>query len=176
MPQPIGFYVFRPLRTELAQPCELPFGKLAGGGDARFQQGGGVDFAVQMPPCLTVADGAHRGHVGREAVLLAQGGKLVEQPVRQHFFETRRDAPVQRRPIRGNQRHRDRAAGQRALCALGKSVRERLAGGEDDFQRPLDALRVIGGEPRGGGGVAAGEFGVQRGPALRFGAGVDVGA
>jgi hypothetical protein len=44
--------------------------------------------------------------------------------------------------------------------------RQRLPAELPDLQRTLDALGVVGRQARGGGGVHAGQFGVQGGPAL----------
>ena len=101
-----------------------------------------------------------------------QGTHFPQKVLRQHGIKALGDARVQPGAVLRLQRNqRGLRLGVRpdgAVLARMK-VRQRQAADAKHFERALDALAVGRGQTRGGGGVHLREFGVQRGPALRFG-------
>ncbi|MNC85447.1 hypothetical protein D3C83_10460 [compost metagenome] len=126
-----------------------------------------------MVPGLAVADAAHRRHAGVEGVLFAQAPQLRHEARFEHVIEAPRDAHVQDLAIAGDERYPDRGVGEIDVLGLGEQPGQRLVGEDVDLQRALDALRVVGLEPRRRHGVHAREPRVHAGPAPLLGHGVD---
>jgi hypothetical protein len=81
---------------------------------------------------------------------------------------------VQYAAVGRHQRDVEQLEGQGTGGLFGEEAAQRAAGKAHDFQRALDALGIVGFEAGRGVGVVARQFGVQRGPALRRGFGVDL--
>ena len=100
----VGIGVDAVRQWDFAQPSELAFGKLAGGGNAFFDKGVVIGQAFEVIPCLPVADAAHRGHIGGQfGIFLAQSAHFVDEALFQHLCKTAGDVFVQQGAVFGNQ-------------------------------------------------------------------------
>ena len=156
-----------------AQPGELAFGQLAGGGDALIEQLLLIDYAVDEFPRLAVADAAHRGQFGVQRIVVAQGPHLIDQAGSEHLPETFGDPLMQAGAVGRIKRQIEQVIrGRRAAGRFGKQFGERATGQADEFERALDAMRVMRVDARRARRVERRQFGVQRRPAalrrLRF--------
>jgi hypothetical protein len=136
---------------------------------ARSSGASGPAALGQRFPGLAVAHAAHRRQVGVQVAARTQGAHFVHKAFRQHGVKALGNALVQPGAVFGFQGKKGSSAyGVCASSSLFCSVkaRQRLARHMPHLQRALDALAVAGRQAGGGGGVHAGQFGVQRGPAL----------
>ncbi len=159
-----------------AQPGELAFGELAGGGDGLLAELLGADVAVQVMPGLAVAHGADRGQRGAEVAALAKDAHFVEKTGGQHLLESLGDARVQHAAIRRFQREDAQGQGVVIRAPGSQMRRERPTAELPHFQRALDALGVARSKAGRGDRIDFGQPGVQRGPAEPGGLGVEFGA
>ena len=91
-------------QRDFPQPGQLPFGKLAGGGGAFFDEGFVAVSAFDVVPRLTVADAAHGGVSGGQGgVFAAQGGHFVEEALPEHLSEAFGDSGVKQGAVFRNQ-------------------------------------------------------------------------
>ncbi|CAM2152120.1 hypothetical protein PT2222_270122 [Paraburkholderia tropica] len=160
-----------------AQPRELALAELARGEHALVAHRVVVDVAVEILPRLPIADAAHRRQIRVEVAACAQHLHLVDQTRREHCVEALLDAPVQHRAVRRFERDGHEAVARGLVVAArrrGQQRRHRLPGQHPDFERALDALRVVRREARGRGRIDLREARVQRGPAVAGGLGVEL--
>ena len=107
----------------------------------------------QAVPSLAVADAAHgRISAVQLGIALRQRAYFVGQALFEHGGEAAVDNPVQAAAVGGDkcqgmQRERAFAAGSLKMLA------QWAAGEREHFQRPFDALAVVGVQASGGGGV-----------------------
>ncbi len=151
-------------RRQAAQPGELALGELAGRRRAALVQLA-VEAAVERRPGLPVADGAHRGQPGVQVAPRAQPAHLVDEAGVEHGPKAQVDAPPQ--PLAVGRLQRDQRRVRKRLCrgdraAVAQVRRQRHAADAVHLERALDALRVAGGQARGGDGVDALQFLPQR--------------
>src|SRR5437879_3711485 len=68
-----------------------------------------IEFAVEMLPDLAITDRTHRWQVCMQVCARAQGTHFIDESLREHRIEALRDALMQQRTIRGNQRELEHA-------------------------------------------------------------------
>ena len=78
-----------------AQPRDLAFCQLPGGGDGLGAHLGAMDGALQIAPNLAVADAAYRGKLWTQVAARTQAPHFVDQSRLQHGVEALLDARVQ---------------------------------------------------------------------------------
>ena len=123
-----------------------------------------------MLPELPVTDEPHGRQAGVQVAARVQRTHFLQEALAQHAFEALLQARGLQGPVRRCEDERQVFLACRAAQVFGELLSQRPPAPFDHFERALDPLAVVRANPARRSRVQAGQFRVQRGPALDLGA------
>jgi hypothetical protein len=177
-------YVFDPRRLSgriepltvffRAHPGQLSLGELPCGSQRPALRLREIPAPVEVRPQLPIAYRAHGGVGGSQIAPVAQTPHLIEKAVGHHVGEAFGETLVQHGPIGRVEAPIAHVKGGERAYGRALQLGDRLTRRVTNFERPLDALTVVRGNPCRRRGVEPLELGMQRRPAPLGGARIEL--